>query len=495
MNTHLPASGDHLGRTLGDLTHGQRSALPRYYTNNNSDFDHWNSQLTKFLRHIDQNKGYYCFVDVHFSATDLQHLKSASSTKIRTYREAWNRFLHSDDPGDIDLKPLYASVANHHPDQHLLAGAPEVVPFGVNFAGKLTDSALGFLYRLASIKYPKQQKNWSYKAFRSRWMMHYVRLIQLAVTDSASHAITLGCCHLKSYIDSDVVDDFPSIPYPVDRASKVLPAFQDGRPVHSLRVAHRSIRVPGSVGNYLEQLAQNARTASLAPHVVPEPPSDDGSDWSFLTPSVRETSQPSHSVSDLNSNISLADDWENHPLLQSTQGTTQPDVLSTSDLQDFNSDNLQYDDDDLLEVSKSFDYDWQLTGHCFIGERVSIIYPNGLVGIGTVQKYLPPDGENVALFHVLHDDGDKEDLDCHECFAAMEQYRKNFPNLDSTSPFARHLESKVVTFTRLMHFNRSILVQFLQYLDLDDTHGATRKVLSNQILKAYKYFTSVNSSS
>ena len=171
------------------------------------------------------------------------------------------------------------------------------------------------------------------------------------------------------------------------------------------------------------------------------------------------------------------------------------DVPSTSEFQDLNSDNLQYDDDDSLEVSKSFEYDWQLTGHRFIGERVSMIYPNGLVGIGTVQKYLPPDGDDVALFHILHDDGDKEDLDCHECFAAMEQYRKNFPTLDSTSPFARHLESKVVTFTRLMNFNRSILVEFLQYLDLDDIDGATRKVLSNLILKAYKYFISVNSSS
>ena len=139
-----------------------------------------------------------------------------------------------------------------------------------------------------------------------------------------------------------------------------------------------------------------------------------------------------------------------------------------------------------------------MTGHRFIGERVSIIYPNGLTAIGTVQKYLPLDGDDEALFHILHDDGDKEDLDCHECFAAMERYRKNFPNLESTSPFARHLESKVVTFTRLMNFNRSILVEFLQYLDFkttDDIHGATRKALSNLILKAYKYFTSVNSSS
>ena len=91
--------------------------------------------------------------------------------------------------------------------------------------------------------------------------------------------------------------------------------------VHSLRVSHRSIRVPGSVGNYLEQLAKNSRSASLVQPVVPPSSPDSDSDWSFLTPSKQGSSQPSNSGSDLNSNISLAEDWENHPLLQSTQGT------------------------------------------------------------------------------------------------------------------------------------------------------------------------------
>ena len=64
--------------------------------------------------------------------------------------------------------------------------------------------------------------------------------------------------------------------------------------------------------------------------------------------------QPSHSVSDLNSNISLAEDWEHHPLLQSTQGTTLQDVPSTSEFQDLNPDNLRYDDDDSLDVSNPY---------------------------------------------------------------------------------------------------------------------------------------------
>ena len=141
-----------------------------------------------------------------------------------------------------------------------------------------------------------------------------------------------------------------------------------------------------------------------------------------------------------------------------------------------------------------FEYDWQFSGHRFIGEHVSLIYPNGLTAIGTVQKYLPPDGDDEALFHILHDDGDKEDLDIHECFAAMEQYRKNFSTLDSNSPFARHLESKVVSFARLMYFKLSVLMDLSQYLDMEVANGLTRKTLSYQILKAYKNFISVNSS-
>eukprot|EP00942_MAST-04A_sp_MAST-4A-sp1_P003759 g3759.t1 len=184
----------------------------------------------------------------------------------------------------------------------------------------------------------------------------------------------------------------------------------------------------------------------------------------------------------------------NRSVCSSTQDTTQQDVPSTSEFQDFNSDHLQYADDDLLEVSNSFEYDWQFNGHRFIGERVSMIYPSGLTAIGTVQKYLPPDGDDEALFHILHDDGDKEDLDGYECFAAMEQYRKNFSTLDSNSPFARHLESKVVTFKRLTKFKLSILIDLSQYLEMEVADSVTKKALSLQILKAYKNCISVDSS-
>ena len=70
-----------------------------------------------------------------------------------------------------------------------------------------------------------------------------------------------------------------------------------------------------------------------------------------------------------------------------------------------------------MNVSDSFEYDWQFSGHRFIGERISRLYPNGLTAIGTVQQYLPPDSDDEALFHIVHEDGDNEDLDIHECFA------------------------------------------------------------------------------
>ena len=123
------------------------------------------------------------------------------------------------------------------------------------------------------------------------------------------------------------------------------------------------------------------------------------------------------------------------------------------------------------------------------------LYSNGNTNVGTVRKYLPPDGDEEALFHIVHDDDDSENLDGHECFAAMEQYRKKFSTFDSNSPFARHLESKVVTFKRLMNFKLSILIDLSQYLEMEVADSVTKKVLSLQILKAYKNFIYVNSSS
>ena len=42
------------------------------------------------------------------------------------------------------------------------------------------------------------------------------------------------------------------------------------------------------------------------------------------------------------------------------------------------------------------------------------------VAVGQITKWLPPDGEDGALFHVRHDDGDEEDLDEEEAAVAAE---------------------------------------------------------------------------
>ena len=137
-----------------------------------------------------------------------------------------------------------------------------------------------------------------------------------------------------------MISPFPPAPYPVDNASRVLSSFQDG---HSLRVAHRGIRVPGSVGNYLEQLARNARAASLAQQVAPQLPFDNGS-----VRCSRALSQSSYSLSpaqsrllngsnDSDSEASVVENWENHHLLEPTQGTTQPDASHRNIINEINS--------------------------------------------------------------------------------------------------------------------------------------------------------------
>ena len=68
--------------------------------------------------------------------------------------------------------------------------------------------------------------------------------------------------------------------------------------------------------------------------------------------------------------------------------------------------------------------------------------------IRTVQKYLPSDGADEALFHIIHDDGDKKFLDVHK------QYRKSFSPHNLNSVFALHFESQVVTINRLMRLSR-----------------------------------------
>ena len=79
-------------------------------------------------------------------------------------------------------------------------------------------------------------------------------------------------------------------------------------------------------------------------------------------------------------------------------------------------------------------------------------YAGGAIAQGIVEKYLPSDGEDGALFHVLHDDGDEEDLDEKECAEAIEEYRRmnvtgryNVRNRESVKPPERFTISAIST--------------------------------------------------
>ena len=67
-----------------------------------------------------------------------------------------------------------------------------MVTFGVNYDGAFDDNAIKFMARLAEIKYPTNPNNRSYRASRQRWIVHYVRQIQLAVANGAAPAISLA---------------------------------------------------------------------------------------------------------------------------------------------------------------------------------------------------------------------------------------------------------------------------------------------------------------
>merc|ERR1719223_1905326 len=53
------------------------------------------------------------------------------------------------------------------------------------------------------------------------------------------------------------------------------------------------------------------------------------------------------------------------------------------------------------------------SGHELIGQRTSRRYGKQEV-LGRIERWLPPEGGEPALFHVVHDDGDEEDLDEEE---------------------------------------------------------------------------------
>ena len=68
------------------------------------------------------------------------------------------------------------------------------------------------------------------------------------------------------------------------------------------------------------------------------------------------------------------------------------------------------------------DYGWLESGSEWLQRRVATRHGDGVVSVGTLTKWVPADGEDEALWHMAHDDGDGEDLDEAEVEAAMKLY-------------------------------------------------------------------------
>jgi hypothetical protein len=75
------------------------------------------------------------------------------------------------------------------------------------------------------------------------------------------------------------------------------------------------------------------------------------------------------------------------------------------------------------EAKTSDEIPWQTSGHDWIGQRVLRPFAGHDPAVGTVISWVPRDGDDDPLWHVLHDDGDEEDLEEFEMKEALELAR------------------------------------------------------------------------
>ena len=68
---------------------------------------------------------------------------------------------------------------------------------------------------------------------------------------------------------------------------------------------------------------------------------------------------------------------------------------------------------------------WQTTGHDRVGQRVVRVFPEHGAVIGTVTAWQPASSSFEALFHIVHDDGDEEDLVERDVAVAADKYKES----------------------------------------------------------------------
>lgn len=90
---------------------------------------------------------------------------------------------------------------------------------------------------------------------------------------------------------------------------------------------------------------------------------------------------------------------------------------------------------------------WRTEGHEFIGQSARRFFPSIGASDGRISGWLPPEGDDPALWHMVHgDDDDEEDLDETEARFAIESYCANRvePTMEESAYLAKFQSSNAV---------------------------------------------------
>ena len=120
----------------------------------------WLTACLDFLRRMAAESATYLFIDVHFSGLLPRNLCNAANRKKVDYLAAWNNFRSNVvTPTQHELLQLYQQV------NHTQNGRPDVRTFGINYDGFIDPAGRALIMYFATIKYPEDPHNRSYKGF------------------------------------------------------------------------------------------------------------------------------------------------------------------------------------------------------------------------------------------------------------------------------------------------------------------------------------------
>eukprot|EP00943_MAST-04B_sp_MAST-4B-sp1_P005520 g5520.t1 len=97
--------------------------------------------------------------------------------------------------------------------------------------------------RLAAAKYPEDPTNRSYQISRQRWIAHYVRQLQLAISNGAAPAISRSFRKLLATSTDLILQNLEDLDPPREH----IPAFSNGTEVHEDKTAYESLDRRGTV--------------------------------------------------------------------------------------------------------------------------------------------------------------------------------------------------------------------------------------------------------